>query len=151
MRYWLIIVALVVLGCVAHSQVVVPATWVRHSWTEARRAELDALTHENAKYVELYSPVFTPGFQPMASGIFNGIDNPQVAATTETFDGPTWVDTSRPEFWKMVEAHCVAVLSEKRVEKIPTMSIGFEAPHEIDDQGNEIVHVPEVTLKLRCQ
>ena len=65
-------------------------------------------------------------------------------------EGPTFVDTSRPEFWRMVENHCVAVLTEKHDEKIPTATFGGPMP-EMDNQGNEIIHVPEQTLKLRCK
>lgn len=50
-----------------------------------------------------------------------------------------------------VETHCVAVLTEAHVEKISNDWIAHDRPYEIDQQGNQIVHIPEQTLKLRCK
>ena len=54
------------------------------------------------------------------------------------------------EFWREVEKHCVAVLTEKHVEKIPVATYGQPLP-EVSKDGEEIIQVPEQTLKLRCK
>lgn len=55
-----------------------------------------------------------------------------------------------PDFWAQVEQHCVAVLTEKLNENPPTIS--FSHPLlEMDEKGNAVAHIPEQTLKLRCQ
>ena len=54
------------------------------------------------------------------------------------------------EFWREVEKHCVAVLTEKHVEKRPVATYGQPLP-EVSKDGEEIIHVPEQTLKLRCK
>ena len=54
------------------------------------------------------------------------------------------------EFSREVEKHCVAVLTEKHVEKRPVATYGQPLP-EVSKDGEEIIHVPEQTLKLRCK
>jgi hypothetical protein len=54
-----------------------------------------------------------------------------------------------PEVWREIESHCVAVLTEAHVEERPVATYGDIAP-EVRD-GKAIIHVPEQTLKLRCQ
>ena len=58
------------------------------------------------------------------------------------------------EFWREVEKHCVAVLTEKHVEKRPVATYGeptYGEPLQEVKDGEEIIHVPEQTLKLRCK
>jgi hypothetical protein len=54
-----------------------------------------------------------------------------------------------PEFWREIETHCVAVLTEAHVEERPVATYG-DIPPEVRD-GKAIIHVPEQTLKLRCK
>lgn len=54
-----------------------------------------------------------------------------------------------PEFLRMLEVHCVAVLTEAHVEKLPTIRLDDQMPEIVD--GYYIVHVPEKTAKLRCK
>lgn len=51
-------------------------------------------------------------------------------------------------FWHEIETHCVAVLTEEHTEKIPIISDGM--PQNPIVNGEEILHIPEQTLKLRC-
>jgi len=54
---------------------------------------------------------------------------------------------AEPQFWELMEQHCVAVLTEAHTEKVESGGLSYE----VDKEGNEIRHVPEQTLKLRCK
>lgn len=64
--------------------------------------------------------------------------------------GPTFIDTSKPDLWRMIENHCVAVFTEAHIEKTPSIGFNDHVP-EMDGEGNYITRVPEQTLKLRCK
>ena len=74
---------------------------------------------------------------------------------TQTITGhasPSWPDHVEVNslLWRAIEQHCVAVLTEKHVEKRPVATYGQPLP-EVSKDGEEIIHVPEQTLKLRCK
>jgi hypothetical protein len=59
-----------------------------------------------------------------------------------------------PEFWKQIEQHCIAVLTEAHEEPEPTGSLMPTIPmysRHLDKNGNMVRDVAEQTLKLRCQ
>ena len=74
------------------------------------------------------------------------------AQTITGHASPSWPDhvEVNSRLWRAIEEHCVAVLTEKHVEKRPVATYGQPLP-EVSKDGEEIIHVPEQTLKLRCK
>jgi len=87
----------------------------------------------------------TGAFKPNAHEIYLQMDGKLIAI----FSDKGRLAVVEPAFWKMVESHCVAVLTEADAEKYSVIENNDQVP-EVGNEGHYVKHTREQALKLRC-